>query len=69
MTTVIRETAKFQLLEGEGAGKGCYKLFRKEDKSDLDWYCGQEAVKWAERLLKMSPRKFDEACEAEFAIV
>lgn len=69
MTTTIKETSNYLLLEGEGAGKGCFAIRDKQNNSQLDWFCGVEGKKWADRLVKLSAKKFDEAAKAEFDTV
>lgn len=64
--TPILSTDKYILYEGTGGSKGAYLIRRMSDNAHLDWYTGEEARTWAKRLLSLTKKQFDVACEKEF---
>lgn len=59
----LRETKKFKLFEGEGAGKGCYAVMNKETFSLTDWDTGVEGAEWADNMLSLPTEEFIKECE------
>jgi hypothetical protein len=58
----LKETSKFELIEGTGAGAGCFRVIRKKDNLLTLWNTGTEGSEWKDELLSMNDKQFDIYC-------
>jgi hypothetical protein len=63
---LITKDFTYELIEGSGAGRGCFALVRTKDSECVTtlWSIGVEGEEWCDNMCCLSYEDFLEACEA-----